>query len=167
MALLALFFTSHMQYNPEMIDGISEGKKERPVKAVKDDSKMSLSHLLLHGYVIDEVVDGRFRAKFRSLRVEEVQDINREVVHVNGPTETRSSIDMRNNKILSKSLMFLSVKDEAGIDLYNKDFTQHSDAETEGELRKSSAIIYNKTFSMYMKFEAKMSELTSENKTKN
>ena len=135
--------------------------------AAKENTRMSLSHLLLHGYVIDEVVDGNFRAKFRSLRVEEVQQVNRDVIHVNGPQETRASTDMRNNKIISKSLMNLSVKDEAGVDLFNKDFMEMTPESVEDELRKVSAMIYNKVFAMYMLFEDRVSKLIRSTEAKN
>ena len=132
-----------------------------------EDSRMSISHLLLYGYVIDTVEDGIFSAKFRSLRVDEINDINIEIVHKFGQAEGRVSSDERHKKIIARSIGHLSVSDQSGKKLYDKDFGDLEISLRERELDKLSSLVYNKVFSMYLKFEENVSNLISRTDIKN
>ena len=141
------------------IPGISkatEEKTEAP-KTQKEDTQMSVSHLLLKGYVVDIIKEGIFEAKFKSLKTEDVHKVDSIVVLTYGTEEHRASRSARYMKYLAESLEYISIQDNDKPTLW--DFSDLDAKAKEEALKDMSSYIFNALFNMYLQFEAKITEL--------
>lgn len=142
-----------------MIEGISP-KKEEEVQVTKievEDTKMSVSHLLTKGYVESNVKEGIISARFKSLTTEQVHETDSMVVALYGVNEHRASKNARYIKYLAKSLVIAHLDVENEITTW--DFSGLKEEAKEEALSKMSSFVFNKLFSLYMKFEGMVSEL--------
>jgi hypothetical protein len=152
--------------------GISKAKTQEnePVKAPKkpsEDSRMSLSHLLLKGYVIGSVKSGKFEAVFKSLNTREVQDVDKLVILSHGVTEHRAATSARYMKYLSMSLSTLSIEMGEGEDKTFWDFSELDAAAKEEALAAMSSFVFNGVLSLYQQFEDNIIDLLKDVTPKN
>ena len=148
------------------VEGINEIKEEAAeVKLPKEDTKMSVSHLLMRGFVEDVVEEGLFTAKFKSLTTEQVHEADSLIVLTYGTEDHRASRNARYMKYLARSLEYVHIKDGDKVTDWN--FANLDYDEKEKALKKMSSFIFNKIFAMYIQFENTISELLRDLDVKN
>tara|TARA_R110002096_G_scaffold54771_4_gene141175 strand:- start:774 stop:1247 length:474 start_codon:yes stop_codon:yes gene_type:complete len=135
-----------------------------PVRHV-EDTQMSISHLLLKGFVVDVVKEGRFEAKFKSLKTDDVHRIDSIVILHYGTEEHRASRSARYMKYLAESLEYIYIEDGDAPTVW--DFSSLDATAKEEALKEMSSYIFNSLFSMYLKFEGLISDMISEVNPKN
>ena len=145
-------------------DSPSEPQKPK-VTLPTEDTKMSVSHLLMRGYVENVVEDGAFKAKFKSLTTEEVHEADSHIILTYGTEDHRAARNARYMKYLSRSLEYVHISEKGKITDWNFESLGHE--EKEGALGKMSSFIFNKIFAMYVKFENEISDLLKDLDVKN
>jgi hypothetical protein len=142
------------------VEGISRPKTSNPYigGTPAEDSSMSISHLLLRGYVEGSIVNEPFEVVFKSLTTEQIHEVDSMVVALQGGGEHRASRNARYMKYLSRSVetVCISHKDK---DSTFWDFTELDEKGKEDALKKMSAFVFNKLFAMYMQFEEQVNDL--------
>lgn len=155
-----------------MIKGIQQENKVMPAEtgpksATKEDSRMSLSHLVIHGFVETEVEADRVRARFRSLRSREVQEVENQIsLMYQGRSDTAARA-AKNRMLLAKSLLSYTIaidpsQDNHYVDLSHVNFDKKMEA-----LEDVSQYVWNALFMAYLKFEKMTNELLATADVKN
>jgi hypothetical protein len=142
----------------------TEAAKPAPKQHV-EDTQMSISHLLLKGFVVDIVKEGRFEAKFKSLKTDDVHRIDSMVILNYGTEEHRASRSARYMKYLAESLEYISIEEGDKPTVW--DFSSLEAPAKEEALKEMSSYIFNTLFNMYLKFEGVISKMISEVDPKN
>jgi len=146
-----------------MVEGVQKAS-DKPGHS-KEDTKMSLSHLVLQGYVEDEAESdtGLIRARFRSLKTQDTQDIDNEVSMIYGGRDDRASRSDRNKKYLAKSLIHFSVFDHGRL---IKEVRGDEDL-MQKEIKGMSQYLLGMMLVLYSKFEGEVSKLMNNADIKN
>lgn len=141
------------------VEGINPRKADPHTSpAPVEDSKISISHLLIKGYVEDTVVEEPFVVQFKSLTTEQIHAIDSLVVVLHGLGEHRASRNARYMKYLSRSIETICIH-KVDSDNTFWDFSNLGVEAKEEALGKMSAFIFNKLFGMYMIFEDRVGNL--------
>lgn len=139
---------------------------EEKNKEVKQHPTMNISHLMVKGFVTDQITQDNFKVKFRSLKTSEVQNIDRAIMMDHGAQESRVSTTARNNRYLASAIMEYSVMD-GDRKIAEADFTEMAESECIGAITSWPSFVYNKIFSMYREFEQKVVDIISGVPSKN